>query len=310
MLFLFSRVILCCVLFPSSLVLAQATEIQQSPNATFSAWLKYATFAAAAYENVDSFKRTSETYHYQFTDTGANIADKVRYFIATNDEDKSQLIAVRGTSNVENAVVDIDYVLTPDKILEINLHKGFAQSSQNIYQELKAKLHKDYTIHLTGHSLGGAVALILGMYLDKQGYAVGEIVTFGQPKVTNRTGAKRYAHLHITRINTAHDMVPLMPPFDASQILSFKFDIFWHIGKEYVLLSDEYYSILEDLDSLHRGADFLSKTPTEENISAHKIDTYIERLKSLSENAVRIPYNQRDKYLKPPPTPETNVEKT
>jgi triacylglycerol lipase len=302
-------ILLCCALFCSGLVFAEPAEQQpkQPQNqpfseVTFSSLVKYAQFAAAAYGDVAGFKRTCDTYHFKFSDTGANITDKVRYFIATNDEEKTQLIAVRGTSNVENAVVDIDYVLTPDEILDIELHKGFAQSSQSIYQELKPKLHKDYTIHLTGHSLGGAVAVILGMYLDKQDYKTGEIVTFGQPKVTNRSGAKRFAHLNVTRVNTAEDMVPLMPPFDVSQILNFKFDIFWHLGKEYVLLSDEYYSVLDGMDSLLRGADFLSKAPTAENLNAHRIDTYIKLLKSLAGKAVQIPYDKRDEYLNPEPT--------
>jgi hypothetical protein len=293
-------------------VFAEPQPIQQqeplSKPVTFSSLVKYAEFAAAAYGDVAGFKRTCDLYHFKFSDTGANLTDKVRYFIATNDEEKTQLIAVRGTSNVENAVVDIDYVLTADKILGIELHKGFAQSSQSIYQELKPKLRKDYTIQLTGHSLGGAVAVILGMYLDKQDYQTGEIVTFGQPKVTNRSGAKRFGHLNITRVNNAEDAVPLMPPFDVSQILSFKFDIFWHLGKEYVLLSDEYYSVLEGMDSLLRGADFLSKAPTAENLAAHRIDTYVKRLKSLAGNAVQIPYDKRDEYLKPEPATAPSVK--
>lgn len=310
---------LFCALFCCGLVVAAPAEPpQKQPQShssiavTFSSLVKYAEFAAATYDDVAGFKRTCDIYHFTFRDTGANITDKVRYFIATNDELKTQLIAVRGTSNVENAVVDVDYVLTLDETLGIELHKGFAQSSRSIYQELTSKLRKDYTIHLTGHSLGGAVAVILGMYLDKQGYKTGEIVTFGQPKVTNRSGAKRYGHLNITRVNNAEDAVPLMPPFDVSQILNFKFDIFWHLGKEYVLLSEEYYSVLEGMDSLLRGADFLSKAPTAENLNAHRIDIYVKRLKSLAGNAIQIPYDKRDEYLKPEPAtvPSGEPQKT
>lgn len=294
---------LCGLFYVSGLAIAGTAQQHPAPGKTFSPMLKYAAFASAAYGSVDTFKRICQTYGWEFTDTGANITDKVRYFVAVKDSDKSQLIAIRGTSNAENAIIDIDYELTPDEILGIELHKGFAQSSQNIYQQLKKQLRKDYTIHITGHSLGGAVAVILAMYLDKQGYTVGDVITFGQPKVTNRSGAKTFQHLHVVRINTALDMVPLVPPFDASQILSWKFDVFWHIGKEYVLLSDKYYSELDGLDSLLRGADFLVKKPTVDNIAAHKIVTYIELLKNLANQGIQIPYDRRDEYITPQPSP-------
>jgi hypothetical protein len=63
------------------------------------------------------------------------------------------------------------------------------------------------------------------------------------------------------------------------------------------------------MDSLLRGTDFLSKAPTAENISAHKIDTYIALLKSLITKGEKIPYNKRDEYVKPPPIPNTNAQK-
>jgi hypothetical protein len=299
-------------LYGSSFTIAQTSEPQPTGHEPFTSFLKYARFAAASYENIDSFKRICQQYEFEFTATGANTTDKVRYFIATNDADKTHVIAVRGTSNVENTIVDIDYVLTADELLGIELHKGFAQSTQNIYPELKAKLHKDYTIHITGHSLGGAVAVILGMYLDKQGYTTGDIVTFGQPKLTNRTGVNTFQHLNIIRVDNLMDMVPTVPPFDASQIMNFKFDIFWHLGKEYVLLSGDYYSILEGMDSLLRGTDFLSQTPTVENIDAHRMDAYIKNLNNLLNNGTQIPYDKRDEYIKPhrPSPPSTQPQRT
>jgi hypothetical protein len=305
-------VLVCLAINSGSLAIAQTEVPPQTATEPLLSYLKYAEFAAAAYKSVDDFTRIGEEYKFEFTHTGANTADKVRYFIATNDDDKSQIIAVRGTSNVENAMVDIDYVLIPDETLGIELHKGFAQSSQNIYQELKTKLNKDYTIHITGHSLGGAVAVILAMYLDKQGFTMGDIVTFGQPKLTNRTGAKTFQHLNVVRVNNLMDMVPTVPPFDASQIMNFKLDIFWHLGKEYVLLSDHYYSVLDGLDSLLRGADFLSQTPTAENITAHQIDTYIQRLENLINQGKEIPFNKRDEYLQPtkPDTINPDTQKT
>ena len=94
--------------------------------------------------------------------------------------------------------------------------------------------------------------------------------------------------------------------------MNFKLDIFWHLGKEYVLLSDHYYSVLDGLDSLLRGADFLSQKPTTENITAHQIDTYIQRLENLINQGKEIPFNKRDEYLQPtkPDTINPDTQKT
>ncbi|MDF1591912.1 MAG: hypothetical protein P1P89_10390 [Desulfobacterales bacterium] len=53
-------------------------------------------------------------------------------------------------------------------------------ASQRIFAEIKPQLRKDFTIDTTGHSLGGAVAVILAMYLDVNHYAIGQVVTFGK----------------------------------------------------------------------------------------------------------------------------------
>jgi len=277
-----------------------AKESQEIPgNTLFKPFIKYAEFAAAAYAGVDDMKHTSASYEYAFSDSGANLSDKVRYFIATNPVTKSQIIAVRGTANVENAGVDIDYELTEDGLLGIGLHKGFAQSSLNIYKMVKKKLNKDYTIDVTGHSLGGAVAVILAMYLDSDGYKINQVITFGQPRITDRAGAKKFQHLNVIRVSNLDDVIPTLPPFDASQILNLKVDVFWPLGKEYVLLSDKYYSELEGTASLLRGINFLNKKPSEENITAHRIDTYLQRLNRLQNRGIEIPFAEREKYLKP-----------
>ena len=305
---IFKRILLFSIFCYGAYVGVVFAEPPSTTAQTFTHILKHAAFAAASYENAETFKEACRGQKLEFLHSGAHLQDKVRFFIAVNERDKSQLITIRGTSNMENAVVDIDYVLTTDKLTGIELHTGFSQAARNIYREIQAKLRKDYTVNITGHSLGGAVAVILAMYLDKDGYTVGDVVTFGQPKVTNQTGAKRFEHLDVLRVNTADDMVPLVPPFDASQILNFKFDIFWHIGKEYILLSDQYYSVLEGMDSLMRGTDFLIKAPSEENIIAHRMDTYLKRLESLQKNAIEIPFEKKDQYLTPPtPAPDANT---
>jgi len=42
------------------------------------------------------------------------VLEKLRYFIARDHETQTQVIAIYGTANVENAIVDIQYPLQAD----------------------------------------------------------------------------------------------------------------------------------------------------------------------------------------------------
>ena len=117
-----------------------------------------------------------------------------------------------------------------------------------IYKNIKNDLIKSYRINTTGHSLGGATALILAMYIHTDGLHAGKVVTFGQPKVTNIAGSKKYGHLDVTRVVMPKDMVPLVPPLDPMDLANM--DIYWHSGTEVVLRDSNTYSLLKGIDSM------------------------------------------------------------
>lgn len=283
------------LIFTDISIVTKAAEQTEKFNMLF----KYAEFADSAYKSTDQIKIICNKYNYDFMFSNASSNTAVGYFVAVNEKTNSTLISVRGTSNVDNVLVDIDYNFINDKHAGVALHKGFSQSTSVIYDELLPRLNKTHNINVTGHSLGGAIAVILAMYLDTNGFNVNKVITFGQPKVTNRSGAKRYEHLDITRVVTEKDMVPIVPPFDTSQLLSFKMDIFWHAGIEYVLFPKQYFSTLQGLDSLMRGVDFLYATPSEKNIKAHQMATYLDLVQQKTKASSEIPFNNRDLYITP-----------
>lgn len=163
--------------------------------------------ASASYEGEDKARSASVGQGYEFTYYGTASGVEVAYFLGTDHANKTQIIAVRGTANVENVMVDTDFKLILDEHTSNMLHSGFAASGAAIYKAVKSKLKRDYTINTTGHSLGGAVAMVLAMYLDQDEFKVGKVITFGQPKVTNITGARRYDFMNITRVVTPKDVV-------------------------------------------------------------------------------------------------------
>jgi hypothetical protein len=249
---------------------------------------EYALIADAAYQGEAEIEKVLAAQGYTLIVNEQLPGYAVSYFLATDDANKQQMLSVRGTSNVENAMVDVAFQLLPNKHTGIKLHQGFAQSADYIFAKVKTRLNKDYHINTTGHSLGGAAALILAMYLDAGGYDVGKVITFGQPKVTNMSGSRKYSHLDVTRVVTPKDMVPLVPPLDPMDLMNM--DIYWHLGTELVLQQGNAYSELEGVDSMMRATDFLNEMLTQANLQHHYMTVYINLITPKLVNAKRVPY--------------------
>ncbi len=248
----------------------------------------YAGLAAVAYQSEENVAEASALRDLTLTQYGSIPSLKVVYFLLTSESEKKQYIAVRGTSNIENAFVDVDLQLVENKHARIRLHRGFAQAAEGIYGEIRPQLKPDYQISTTGHSLGGAVALIVALFLDVDRFNVEHVVTFGQPKITNIPGANTFKHLNVTRVVTQGDLVPLVPPFDPVDINNM--DIYWHLGTEVILLPDTGYSVLVGLDSMLRATKILGKSINQENLEHHKMTSYLGLIGKKRKHATLVPY--------------------
>lgn len=254
----------------------------------FIAIQQQAGFATAAYQSEDQIRDFVESGNYTLT-LYKTIPDiHISYFLATDRQTRTQVISVRGTANIENAMVDILLKLRPDKITGIQLHQGFSHAARKVYEDLKPLLETDYTIRTTGHSLGGAVALILAMYLDVDHFNVERVTTFGQPKVTNVGGASKFGHINIIRVVTPFDLVPLMPPLDPLDL--YNVDVYWHAGKEVVLLNGNQYAILEGLDSMLRATRFTQQPLDQANMEQHQMSAYLGMIGAKTKSSRLVPY--------------------
>ena len=119
------------------------------------------------------------------------------------------ILIFRGTNNTKNILTDIDMRPTEDAELGVILHRGFRDASLWILEDIKEKYKLEKTVYLTGHSLGGAVAQIIGLWLDNDGYNV-QIYTFGSPKVSTTFFGNRPLHYRVVLPN---DPVPFLPPY-------------------------------------------------------------------------------------------------
>ena len=219
---------------------------------------------------------------------------EVRFFVVFDDQAKRQDIAVRGTSNLANVRVDVALTPQPDELLGILLHQGFASAGSDLYHAARPLLKKEYTTTITGHSLGGSLAVILGMYLQADGFPVQRIVTFGQPKVTNVAGARKYSHLPILRFVNRADPVADVPPLMSLSDAQWRYT---HFGPEVLLWTGNRYIFVEDHQALSTGVlSFWSNLGGHE-VKEHEMASYLSSLKRKLDGAEEIKFEERARFL-------------
>lgn len=127
------------------------------------------------------------------------------------------LVSVRGTNEiVADGLRDADARQVPFEEGEGNVHNGFYGAAKVVYPFVVAYLDKFYsgqTLLITGHSLGGAVALILSemLRLDKRFDPQIVLYTYGAPRAGDATFIKNARPLTHHRIVKHNDPVPSVP---------------------------------------------------------------------------------------------------
>ena len=98
-------------------------------------------------------------------DLGGDEKDEVAFEV--KQENGITTIVIRGTANKSNVESDIDIRLVKDGRLGIYLHKGFRDASLGVMEIIDRDHTVENTVRITGHSLGGAISQIIGMWLHK-----------------------------------------------------------------------------------------------------------------------------------------------
>ncbi|KAK9468624.1 Alpha/Beta hydrolase protein [Lipomyces arxii] len=136
------------------------------------------------------------------------------------------MVVFRGTQSMTNWMTNLDTVQEPYEPAQgcprCLVHRGFMRSWMEtrtyvtpVVAEL-VKKYPDYTLVVTGHSLGGAIAVLAGAELVMSGFAPA-ITTYGQPRVGNSYFADWFDYtvsandVDFTRITHKSDPVPRVP---------------------------------------------------------------------------------------------------
>lgn len=206
-----------------------------------------------------------------------------KYFLATSSATHSQLIAVAGTANLDNILLDADFNQDYIPELKISLHRGFARAARLIYDDVKPRLVPGYRVEITGHSLGGAEALIIGMMLKAAGTPAERIITFGQPKVSDQAGVTAFSDLPLTRVVNQNDVIPELP-----------LDPYRHIGPELVLFPGPAYSVVQERPlnpaAIVSAWKALQNHQTPAELPEHYIANYLANLAPKITASQDIPY--------------------
>ena len=155
-------------------------------------------------------------------DLGGDQQDEVAFEVI--QDNGISIIVIRGTANASNVESDVNIELVSDARTGIYLHKGFRDIAVNLMQIIDTTTTTgrnviqgntltyplEHTVHVTGHSLGGAVAQIIGMWLHKRGKNV-QIFSYGSPKVSSQVlSGGQPTHWRVVRRS---DPVPFTPPW-------------------------------------------------------------------------------------------------
>ena len=129
------------------------------------------------------------------------------------DMPAGRALIFQGTSDIEQALGDLD--MGPIHAIGLgDVHEGFWRAMMGIAEKADKALGDGPAI-LSGHSLGGALAIALGAYRTVTGKPPRAIVTFGAPRVGIGSALEILFALYRVELQLyrhAADPVPLLPP--------------------------------------------------------------------------------------------------
>ena len=162
--------------------------------------------------------------------------DNTQVYVAQND--RSIVLAFRG-SEAPNSIDGMkDWLLTNANDLLIlpegrigtdfaaagvgaRFHRGFLEALAEIWDRLFAAVDgamqaEERPLWITGHSLGGSLALLAAWRFLRNFVPVHQVITFGAPMIGNETAARAFEKEFsgkIYRFVDEGDLVPLLPAF-------------------------------------------------------------------------------------------------
>lgn len=147
-----------------------------------------------------------------------------RGVIMADNVNKKLYIAFKGTSSKDNLITDLECIQNEVTVdgKKCKIHDGFYDAYKSIQNEIVFN-YPDYDIITCGHSLGGALATICGIYIASDKIYT---VSFGSPRV----GDSKFVKIFNSKVKEYYrfvhdnDVVPMVPKIN-----------YKHAGKQFRL---------------------------------------------------------------------------
>ncbi|KAI9266837.1 catalysis At the Interface: the anatomy of A conformational change in A triglyceride lipase [Phascolomyces articulosus] len=162
----------------------------------------------------------SKTRHLNVIETFSTILYDTNALVARDDNAKIIYVVFRGSASLQNWLANMNVVLTNyPGATSARVHAGFYNSYKDVQSRLMSVVrsqynsNSDYAIHVTGHSLGGALSVLHALDLYENGITNVRLITQGQPRVGNTAFANYILSTNIPYMRAVNqrDVVPHVP---------------------------------------------------------------------------------------------------
>ena len=199
-------------------------------------------------------------------------------FLAKRESDKMAVLSFRGTQT-EGLTLEMFFDVFTDlyatmriDVNNVKTHKGFLLAFERVKESVVNEIQSlaDYGLYITGHSLGGALALIATSVINSEN--LGACYTFGSPKVGNEEFDDKIK-APIYRIINSYDIVPFLP------FTPIMLPLYWFIKKK--VKNDKIKILVENFKDYQHHGDMRFLTYVSSKEKAKALNSYDELKRSL-----------------------------
>ncbi|KAJ7455870.1 alpha/beta-hydrolase, partial [Mycena latifolia] len=198
--------------------------------ATYNDLVFYFQYASSAYSTTGCARPNGNT----LVSTINDLLTDTQGFIARDDNRKEIVVALRGSTSVQDFITDAEIVLAPFVSPGVSppagslAHTGFLTAwnavASSVISTVRAQVaaHPGYQLVSTGHSLGGALSSLAGISLQQNfGGNTVRMYTYGQPRTYNPAGAKfintQFGSRAFRAVHTTDGVPTIIPQLDGYQ---------------------------------------------------------------------------------------------